>query len=113
MYRCPHCGNDLGAFRASVEHKLNVIIEQGIKIMSAQDNVNADVAALSSFLGDIENAVVAIKAELDEQGVTVDTSALDALVGQLPTVQASVDALVTPPAAPVAPVDGGTPVDGS
>lgn len=100
MYRCPHCNDELGSFRASVEHKLNVIIEQGVRIMSAQDNVNADVAALSSFLGDIENAVVAIKAELDEQGVTVDTSALDALAAQLPTVQASVDALVTTPPTP-------------
>ena len=65
------------------------------RIMSAQSDINAAVAALSAFLADLAVAVDDIKAEL--AGDEVDTSALDALVAKLPGVQASVDALESAP----------------
>jgi predicted RNA-binding Zn ribbon-like protein len=64
------------------------------KIMSAQSDVDAAVAALQSFLADVAVAVQDIKAELS--GSAVDTSALDSVVAQLPAVQASLDALEAP-----------------
>ena len=101
LFRCHHCEEHFPTQLDRIEHLLGVTVQQGVKIMTAQDNVNADVTALGAFLADIGTAVTAIKAELDAQGVTVDTTALDALAAQLPAVQASVDALVT-----TAPVDG-------
>lgn len=72
------------------------------KIMTAQDDVNAAVAAIQAFLADLGAAVTNIQAELANVAPAVDTTALNALVAQLPAVQASVDALespVTPPPA--------------
>jgi multidrug efflux pump subunit AcrA (membrane-fusion protein) len=76
-------------------YKLHIIDRKLDQIMSAQSDVNAAVAALSSFLADLAVAVDDIKAEL--AGVEVDTSALDELVAKLPGVQASVDALESAP----------------
>lgn len=70
--------------------------------MAAQDDINAAVSALQGFLADLQDAVTAIQAELANVAPQVDTSALNALVAQLPDIQASVDALenVNPPATP-------------
>jgi chromosome segregation ATPase len=67
------------------------------EIMAAQDDINAAVAALQAFLQDLAQKVQAIAAEL-AAGQAVDTSALNAVIGQLPQVQAAVDALAPPPA---------------
>jgi len=116
---CGYCGHELVVVvdMSSVEQKLDRIIEQGVKIMSGQDQINADAQALQAFLADLNSAVNAIKTELSNAGTPVDTSALDALIGQLPGIQASVDSLAgTGSSAPTsgAPVDGSTPsADGS
>ena len=68
------------------------------KIMAAQDDINAAVAAIQAFFTDLGTAVADIQAELANVAPAVDVSALNALVAQLPAVQASVDALETPPA---------------
>lgn len=115
--RCRHCLTELDLeivvvvdMDATNQHLGRIeraITQQGEQIMTAQDNINADVTALTALLTDLPTAVAAIKAELDAKNVTVDTSALDALVAQLPGAQASVDALVTP-AVPATPVDTGS-----
>jgi hypothetical protein len=76
-------------------YKLDLINRKLDRIMSAQSDINAAVAALGGFLADLAVAVDNIKAEL--AGVEVDTGALDALVAKLPGVQASVDALESAP----------------
>lgn len=71
--------------------------------MAAQDDINAAVTALNAFLQDLSADVTAIKALLASGGGTpVDTSALNAVVAQLPAAQNALDVLsgttVTPPA---------------
>lgn len=66
--------------------------------MAAQDDINTAVSALQAFFTDLVAAVAEIKAELAAQAPTVDTSALNPLVAQIPALQASVDALEAPPA---------------
>jgi hypothetical protein len=84
------------------EHELQRIEGKVDQIMAAQDDINAAVTALTAFLTDLSTDVAAIKAQLaNGGGGTVDTSALNSVVGQLPAAQAAVDALanpVTPPA---------------
>jgi hypothetical protein len=65
------------------------------RLMTAQDDVNAAVSAVSSFLSDLSTQVQAIGARLDAggSGTPVDTSKLNAIVAQLPAAQAAVDAL--------------------
>ena len=86
------------------EHQLLQRIEQKVdSLMAAQDDINAAVTALGSFLADLSTQVQAIAALLAESGGTpVDTSALNTVIAQLPAAQAAVDALTAPPApAPV------------
>jgi hypothetical protein len=82
------------------EHELQRIEGKVDQIMAAQDDINTAVTALTAFLTDLSTDVAAIKTALANAGVTVDTSALNTVVGQLPAAQAAVDALanpVTPP----------------
>jgi uncharacterized protein YqgV (UPF0045/DUF77 family) len=78
------------------EQQLNRIEGKVDQIMAAQDDVNAAVTALQAFLTDISNDVAAIKAELASVGVTVDTTALNTVIAQLPAAQAALDALANP-----------------
>jgi hypothetical protein len=97
-----------------IEHRL-VNIEQKVDaIMAAQDDIAAAVAALNtannsltSFLTDLSSDVAAIKAAIGNGGTPVDTTALNAAVasfnttvGQLPAVQATIDALAPPATTP-------------
>jgi outer membrane murein-binding lipoprotein Lpp len=67
------------------EHEILKRIEQKVDtLMAAQDDVNAAVAALSSFLGDLSTQVQAISTELASSGTPVDTSALNTVIAQLP-----------------------------
>lgn len=64
------------------------------QIMSAQSDVDAAVAALNSFLSDVATQVTNIEAALAAGGGTpVDTTALNSVVAQVPTVQAALDAI--------------------
>lgn len=72
-------------------------------IMSAQSDVDAAVAALNSFLSDVATQVTNIEAALAAGGGTpVDTTALNSVIDQVPTVQAALDALA-PTSPPVTP----------
>jgi hypothetical protein len=75
-----------------IEHKVD-------RIMAAQDDINAAVAALGSFLTDLSGGVTAIQNELAAAPAAVDTSALNTIIGQLPAAQAALDALANPAAA--------------
>lgn len=80
---------------------LHILEEKVQEIMTAQDDVNAAVTAIQAVTTDLTNAVTNIQAEiaaLKAANVAVDTSALDTAVTQLQAVQATVDALETPPA---------------
>ena len=79
------------------EHELQRIEGKVDQIMAAQDDINAAVTALTAFLTDLSTDVAAIKTELaNGGGGTVDTSALNSVVGQLPAAQAALDALANP-----------------
>jgi uncharacterized phage infection (PIP) family protein YhgE len=84
---------------ADVTQSLKELHAKADAIMAAQDDINAAVTAIQAFFADLATALAAIQAELANLAPAVDTSALNALVAQLPAVQASVDALETPPAA--------------
>jgi hypothetical protein len=77
------------------EHELQRIEGKVDQIMAAQDDINAAVTALTAFLTDLSTDVAAIKTQLTDGG-TVDTSALNTVVGQLPAAQAALDALANP-----------------
>jgi outer membrane murein-binding lipoprotein Lpp len=86
------------------EHEILHRIEQKVdRLMAAQDDINAAVTALDSFLSDLSAAVQSIQAELAAAGTPPDTTALNSVIAQLPAAQAAVDALVTPAAGPVTP----------
>jgi hypothetical protein len=91
--------------------KLDTIEKKADLLMAAQDDVNAAVTALNSFLSDLSTQVQAISAVLAADGTPVDTTALNTVIAQLPAAQAAVDALA-PPAAVTPPVTG-APVTGS
>jgi hypothetical protein len=81
------------------EHELQRIEGKVDQIMAGQASIDAAVTAFTAFLTDLSTDVAAIKAQLADGG-TVDTTALDSVVGQLPAAQAALDALanpVTPP----------------
>lgn len=82
--------------------KLQRLTEEVNGLMTAQDSVNAAVASIQSVVADLTAAVTNIQAEIAAlkaaANVTVDTSGLDTAVAQLQAVQATVDALETPPA---------------
>lgn len=94
-----------------INEKLEEILHKLGKVMAAQDDVNAAVAALqneesgvAAVAADLQGAVANIQQELaDLQNQGVDTSALNAAVAglqqpmsDLQNAQASVDALETP-----------------
>lgn len=86
------------------EHEQLQRIEQKVdKLMAAQDDINAAVTALDSFLADLSSQVQKISAALAAGGTPADTSALNTVVSQLPAAQAAVDALTAPAAQPVTP----------
>jgi len=87
-------------------------IEQKVeKIMAAQDDINTAVSTLTAFLGDLSAQVQAIQAKLAAGGggTPADTSALNAVVAQVPAAQAAIDALAGSGPAPV-PAPAGPPV---
>lgn len=79
--------------------------------MTAQDDVNAAVTAISGVttdlattVGNIQTEIANLNAQIAAGGGTpVDTSALDTAVTALQQAQASVDALETPATPPVTP----------
>jgi ABC-type transporter Mla subunit MlaD len=75
------------------------------QLMAAQDDINAAVTAVNSFLTDLSTQVADIKAALAAGGggTPVDTSALNTAVGQFPAAQAALDALAPQPSGPVVP----------
>jgi ABC-type transport system involved in cytochrome bd biosynthesis fused ATPase/permease subunit len=88
------------------EQQLNRIEQKVDRLMAAQDDVNAAVTAITSFLGGLSTEVQAIAAALAAGGGTpVSTAALNSVIAQLPAAQAAVAALVPAAApAPAAPV---------
>jgi ABC-type transporter Mla subunit MlaD len=93
------------------EQQLNRIEQKVDRIMAAQDDINAAVSAINSFLSDLSSDVQAIQTELaNGGGGTVDTSALNAAVAQLPAAQSALDALANPAPAPVTGGSGDAPV---
>jgi conjugal transfer/entry exclusion protein len=104
---CPHCGTDSTAIQA----KLDTIINQLEKIMSAQDDITNAVAVDNALLTDLATQVTAIGAAqaafaaeiatLSAQGV--DTSGLVAASAQLAAAQAPLDAAVAALSAASAP----------
>lgn len=81
---------------SEIHRLLQLLNEKVGQVMTAQDDITAAVGALQGFLTDLSNDVQAIAAKIDN-GETVDTSALTALVAQLPAAQAALDALAAPP----------------
>lgn len=77
------------------EHELQRIEGKVDQIMAGQASIDAAVTAFTEFLTDLSADVAAIKAQLADGG-TVDTTALDSVVGQLPAAQAALDALAHP-----------------
>jgi hypothetical protein len=84
------------------EQQLSRIEQKVDALMSAQDDINAAVTAITGFLTDLSNDVSLIAARL-QAGGAADTAALNQVVGQLPAIQAAVDSLANPPAAAPAP----------
>jgi uncharacterized protein YoxC len=82
-----------------VLQRLDVIEGKVDTLMSAQSDVDAAVAALNEFLSDVAEQITA-------DGTPVDTSALNAVIAQVPAVQEALDALApattTPAPAPSA-----------
>lgn len=97
--------------------KVNAILKNTEKIMTAQDDINAAVAQIGTTMTDIKNQVTqlgtdvtAIQAEIGKLPASVDTTALNQAVAQLAQTQASLDTavgtvsgLVPPPPPPAAP----------
>jgi hypothetical protein len=71
---------------------LRYIRQKVDEIMSAQGDINAAVAALNVLFTDISNVI----AELQAGDGTVNTAQLNAIVAQVPAIQAAVLALVAP-----------------
>lgn len=87
---------------AEISQQLTVIDQRELKILTAQQDFNADISGLQSFFADLATQLTSIQAELANQGVT-NVSALDSLVQQAQALQPTVDALgagTTPPAPP-------------
>lgn len=65
-WSCKHCGgqNESTQWEESVEHKLDAIIEQGVHIVSAQDNINAGRAAqIGAATGALDSTVSNLTAD--------------------------------------------------
>jgi 3-methyladenine DNA glycosylase/8-oxoguanine DNA glycosylase len=88
---------------AEIQLRLEVIETKLGGIMTAQDDINAAVAAVQGLATDIATQVAqlgtdvtAIRAELTTlQGQGVDTSALNTLVSSIASTQSSLDTAVT------------------
>ena len=82
--------------------KVDVILTQIGILMSQQDDISADTAAIVQAVTDLGTAVTAVQAEIDalkNANPALDLSALDAAVGSLQPAVAGVQGLV-PPAPP-------------
>jgi hypothetical protein len=79
--------------------RLESIDQKADQIMSAQEDINAAVTALNEFLPD----VVTLLNGLAASGEDADTSKLNALVSQLPALQAEVVAATPAPASSTPP----------
>jgi hypothetical protein len=93
---------------ARIERALGIVIEKEDQIMTDQEHLDADVAAVEAVVTDLATATVNIQAELDALKTAhpaVDFTGLDAAVASLAGAQAGVDALETPPAAESAPAE--------
>jgi hypothetical protein len=89
------------------------LLRNSEKIMTAQDDINAAVAAFNTILTDVQGQATTLVADVQAlmtligNGQPVDTSALDAIVAtangiqqSLDTAVGSVTALTTPPPPP-------------
>jgi ABC-type transporter Mla subunit MlaD len=100
MHETEHALSQILSKLSDLDQKLDTI-------MSAQSDVDAAVTALNSFLSDVATQITNIQAALEAGGGTpVDTTALNSVIEQLPTVQEALDALApattttTPPSTP-------------
>jgi outer membrane murein-binding lipoprotein Lpp len=76
---------------ADLIHAVRRIEEKVDKIMSAQGDINAAVTALNAFFTDLSDVI----GELQNGDGTVNTAQLNQVIGQVPALQAAVNALVT------------------
>jgi hypothetical protein len=84
--------------------KVDVILTQIGILMSQQDDISADTAAIVQAVTDLGTAVTSVQAEIDQlkaANPALDLTALDAAVASLQPAVAGVQGLV-PPAAPPA-----------
>jgi len=63
-------------------------------LMTAQQDIDNAVTILDAFLARVDQAA----AQVENQGGVVDTSQLNAVVAQVPAVEAALNAAVPPPA---------------
>jgi hypothetical protein len=91
-----------------IAQALQRIEEKVDKLMAAQDDVDAAVTALTSFLSDLSTQVQAIGTILTADGTPVDTTALNNVVAQIPAAQAAVDALASGTSTTGTPTAAGT-----
>lgn len=88
-----------------IEAALAVINQKENQIMTDQEHLDADVAAVQAVVTDLAAATQNIADEiaaLKAANPAVDFTGLDAAVASLQGAQAGVDALETPPAPPAA-----------
>lgn len=119
MFRCHHCGVDFPSHLARVEHTLDLITEQGVKIMGALENLQAADAGLkdtvTTFLADIAGKLdghedPAIQAVADE--INAEIAAMKAVDPGNPGTGGGDD--TTPPAdSGAGSADAGATVDAS
>jgi septal ring factor EnvC (AmiA/AmiB activator) len=103
---------------SNIEHKLNNLTGKVAQILMSQQQIEADVAAISAMMDAVSSDTAQLVSDtnaLRDQvaaGTPVDTSQLDALAARAQGVQSALDAatqgvsgLVTPPAPADAPAD--------
>lgn len=102
----------LGEF---TNHKMFHIEEYVNKIgewfMTAQASVDNAVNVFGALLEDLKTVASDLKTQLANMGVAVDTTALDALVANVPAVQGALDALDTSKTGTGTTDDGTVPAD--
>ena len=79
------------------------IIQRTFKIMAAIDDLNAEIVAIGTS---VSNAIAAETAAITAASANNDSAAIETAVGNLKTVQATLDAFtasITPPAPPASP----------
>ena len=80
--------------------KADIIIQEMGIIMSQQDEVNADVQAITAAVADLGTAVTAVQAEIDAlkaANPALDLTALDAAVASLTPAVTAVQGLAPAP----------------